>query len=88
MSRTITQSPDVKSQEPIGVTQLKNPTSSEGSHSKRTVKIQQIWWSNSILFISFHVVGLSAWYIWPSSWRTWFLCYINWQIGTLGITIG
>jgi fatty-acid desaturase len=49
---------------------------------------RQIWWSNAIFFIAFHIAGLSAWYYWPSSWRTWFLCYINWQIATLGITIG
>ena|SRR5579859_1434624 len=48
----------------------------------------QIWWSNAVLFIAFHVVGLSAWSRWPSSWRTWCLFYINWQIATLGITIG
>jgi hypothetical protein len=53
-----------------------------------TPKTRQIWWSNAIFFIAFHIVGLSAWYYRPSSWRTWFLCYINWQLGTLGITIG
>lgn len=53
-----------------------------------TSKGRQIWWSNAIFFTVFHVVGLFGWYYWPSSWRTWFLCYINWQFGTLGITIG
>jgi fatty-acid desaturase len=49
---------------------------------------RQIWWSNAVFFLAFHIVGMSAWYTWPSSWRTWFLYYINWQLGTLGITIG
>jgi hypothetical protein len=53
-----------------------------------TPKTRQIWWSNALFFIAFHIVGLSAMYYRPSSWRTWFLCYINWQLGTLGITIG
>ena len=48
----------------------------------------QIWWSNAILFTAFHLVGILAWSHWPSSWRTWFLCYANWQFATLGITIG
>ena len=51
-------------------------------------KGRHIWWSNAIFFIAFHVVGLCGWYYWPSSWRAWLLCYINWQLGTLGITIG
>jgi stearoyl-CoA desaturase (Delta-9 desaturase) len=53
-----------------------------------TPKTRQIWWSNAIFFIAFHIVGVSALYYRPLSWRTWFLCYINWQLGTLGITIG
>ena len=57
-------------------------------NSESIGKGRQIWWSNAIFFIAFHIVGLSGWYYWPSSWRTWFLCYINWQLGTLGITIG
>jgi len=56
--------------------------------ASNALKRRQIWWSNAIFFLAFHIVGLYGWYYWPSSWRTWFLCYINWQLGTLGITIG
>src|ERR1700738_2774296 len=54
----------------------------------KSLASREIWWTNAIFFVAFHLVGLSAWYTWPSSWRTWFLYYINWQVGTLGITIG
>lgn len=89
MAAVIQQSPDVKNQEPIDVdTRLKEQGSPAISHSKRKIKKRQIWWSNTIFFIAFHVVALNAWYLWPSSWRTWFLYYINWHVGMLGITIG
>jgi len=51
-------------------------------------KTNRIWWSNTVFFTAFHVFALYGWYYPPSSWRTWLLCYLNWQIGTLGITIG
>jgi len=51
-------------------------------------KSKRIWWSNTIFFTAFHLFALYGWYYPPSSWRTWLLCYLNWQIGTLGITIG
>jgi hypothetical protein len=49
---------------------------------------KEIWWSNSILFVGLHIVGLSCYYHWPTSWRPWMLMYLNWQIAMLGITIG
>jgi fatty-acid desaturase len=85
MSRTTVQTVAVEPEKTMSAmsnVQLDNDEP-EGSSPPR-----QIWWTNAIFFIAFHVVGLSAWYTWPSSWRTWFLCYINWQLGTLGITIG
>src|SRR5271163_2147001 len=51
-------------------------------------KRKQIWWSNAIFFVAFHLIGLLGFYYKPSSWRTWLLLFLNWQIGTLGITIG
>jgi fatty-acid desaturase len=80
-------------------TELERPTP---TYSRQRLKVKtvdpkalgepakrKIWWSNAILFIAFHVVGLYAWiYHWPTTWRTWALCYLNWQVGTLGITIG
>jgi hypothetical protein len=56
--------------------------------SSGTRKKRQIWWSNAIFFTAFHVLALLGWRYWPSSGRTWWLFYLNWQIGTLGITIG
>jgi hypothetical protein len=58
------------------------------SGSSGTQKKRQIWWSNAVFFTAFHVLALFGWVYWPSSSRTWWLCYLNWQIGTLGITIG
>ena len=74
--------------EPLKLVSSKSLHKSSSSAGSLPPKRRQIWWSNAIFFNAFHIVGLSAWYYWPSSWRTWFLCYINWQIGTLGITIG
>jgi hypothetical protein len=84
MSKTTVQTVSVGPEKTIyaaGKVQLENEV-------RETSSPRQIWWTNAIFFIAFHVVGFSAWYTWPSSWRTWFLCYINWQLGTLGITIG
>ena len=69
-------------------TQLKRRRSNSLKTDYTSQLRPQIWWSNAVLFIAFHVVGLSAWSRWPSSWRTWCLFYINWQLATLGITIG
>jgi len=82
MSQTTLQPPRVETSDSVLTLEVsKGPLKSKD-------KKRQIWWSNAIFFIAFHVVGLGAWVYWPSSWRTWFLCYINWQLGTLGITIG
>jgi len=87
MSQTALQFPKVKSVDfnDSGLQLILSP--SKDAKSAQTA-IRRIWWSNAIFFITFHVVGLSAMYYWPSSWRTWFLCYINWQVGMLGITMG
>lgn len=51
-------------------------------------KSAPIWWSNAILFISIHLVALTAFLYRPLDWRPYFLCYANWQLATLGITLG
>jgi len=81
-------------------TQLQQPISSFPGRSLRLkasdispnaapARNVKIWWSNAILFVAFHIAGFYAWiFCWPTTWRTWFLCYLNWQLATLGITIG
>jgi hypothetical protein len=86
MSRTAVQSAVVEPSGSISIQTSKRVTIN--ATPKIASSSPEIWWTNAIFFLAFHIVGLSAWYTWPSSWRTWFLCYINWQIGTLGITIG
>lgn len=51
-------------------------------------KASPVWWSNAILFCSIHVLACSAVLFRPVDWRPYFLCYLNWQLATLGITIG
>jgi hypothetical protein len=90
MSQTTLEAIHVKSSRNASKLRLqgKDAISASSTVTDLTPKTRQIWWSNAIFFIAFHIVGLSAWYCRPTSWRTWFLCYINWQLGTLGITIG
>src|SRR5947207_8572604 len=87
MSQTTLKSNAVKNSKPRR-SKVELTLSSQSKTLSKPRKGRKIWWSNAIFFSAFHIVGLSGWYYWPSTWRTWLLCYMNWQIGTLGITIG
>src|SRR5271170_7243734 len=91
MSRTTLRESSVKVVNAVDAVHLPTETTFQlraNPSGSNVSKRRQIWWSNAIFFIAFHIVGLCGWYYWPSSWRTWVFCYINWQLGTLGITIG
>ncbi|BFZ56358.1 hypothetical protein PYCC9005_003404 [Savitreella phatthalungensis] len=47
-----------------------------------------IWWSNAIMFLGIHAVAMIALARPPADWRPYVLAYLNWQIATLGITLG
>lgn len=63
-------------------------TKTTAGTTQKTSQSPPIWWSNAILFCSIHLLALTAVLYRPSTWRPYFLCYINWQLATLGITVG
>lgn len=64
----------------------------EVSNKATPTKKPEIWWSNAIFFVGFHVMSLiGAVFLSPPSqvpWQTWVLCFISWQLASFGITIG
>lgn len=72
-----------------------NPTMSASTSSKAVVDKSEknpIWWSNAIFFVGMHVVGIVG-AVWLSPWgtlkrQTVWLCFLNWQLATFGITVG
>ncbi|KAH0591074.1 hypothetical protein H2248_001180 [Termitomyces sp. 'cryptogamus'] len=53
--------------------------------------LQDIWWSNTIFFLSVHVAAIVGALYWPPQLvprATLILCFIIWQLGTYGITLG
>lgn len=65
-----------------------NMDSTGSIDSRQNAQRPPIWWSNAIPFVAIHLIALSGFIYRPSDWRPYLLCYINWQIATLGITLG
>ena len=51
-------------------------------------RLREVWWSNITLFCTVHVVALYTILYTPFKLSSLFVCYINWQLATLGITLG
>ena len=49
---------------------------------------REVWWSNITLFCTVHVIALYALVCTPFKFSSVFVFYINWQLATLGITLG
>lgn len=76
----------------VGTTESASSSSSSKTPASTTTKKPEIWWSNAIFFVGFHVMSLiGAVYLSPPQsvpWQTWVLCFVSWQLASFGITIG
>lgn len=62
--------------------------SADSKHQEAKAARPPIWWSNAIAFCAIHLIAASAFAMSRPGWRPLVLFYLNWQLATLGITLG
>ncbi|KAL0489760.1 stearoyl-CoA desaturase [Acrasis kona] len=77
-----------QAEQPVFIETIKNKQPKKYGKTITKDKVE-IWWSNAILFISYHIIAaIGMYYYWTNDWRVLTLFFLNWQIGMLGITLG